>query len=1585
MTVIENKKSIMMDKVLAELKNIISTLVVKLDFVANQYETVDMRSKANEYIAAIKLQDDYNTYVRFNEYSIFKADLGEECVVNKSLIPREKRGEVASYQREFITKSYVERNNYYRSLNGLPDIEDEEFIYLSDIGVEELEGVDITKPIHEMSVQEISIITMSGFLDKLISKYPDKKYLNHIDNETKISIVDARQANNFNILYIYRDKSKQPISEMFIAIYNKTRDYVLDRFYDKAYGFKSPYYDGYMGIFILSITVQRFISNYFTKFINRDFYDKDIIKLLFDSYSLPFYNEIPLSYLQKVAKNLNRLLIYKSTDRVFTDIFKIFDMDNIEICNYVLFKNPRLDNSGKPVLLYREKTELGYQVDTTSELLTCTDTFYGTKQLDDYTNVKQIEEIEFNNKTCKLILMNNGIIVFPDITQDNLFYNIIKSRDTKINEEELLQFNEDCNIKSMYKIKLADGSTAVYLFSKRTNIIYRLTHNSFDKLDFKTLLSIDKGISSIIIKQDDISLKIVFGVNFSESCQIYDQTYHKIGELNEPIVSGDYCDDGLVFAMQSGKLYIYGDNRNNRMLNREAKVFNEFTEVNDVLPKVIDVKLFERGCIFIMADGTVRYTREIPFIDNIAPVHDTDMLEYSNIKTIFDIVLDGKTVYCFLTYSGLLTFTNYSYSEKYGKLLYYSDIPNPTCRYRFIKNICQIKDGVIITTYGTNSTLGYSGENENLNFPFISTLNMINQENDLDINHLQIYKGYMFFSTKNNELYVFRGHELNDLSKFIKGEIIQNIMNLEDQLFILVGKSYMYMIEGSTNEDMSIKKIVMQTGKKILDVIKEGNNYSDLIVFCDDNKYYKLVNDTFINIESYNMYHHMNETTALVRTVKNSTQQIEYLLDINIGVNTFNNIKITNVNNLKRITICDNILFLEEDNISFIKLNTIDSSTREISPVIHEKLSSKRAKSVRINNNLIIYNKSGGISLLRNFIHADRLDTQINEDFVSLFDDSIIREITFDDKNIIKLQDISKYVIYEPIVEEMYDLNFIEIPMNVDDTGKYINDSSYYLGYDLVVNDDRLWGGDRDRNEFIKTILEGEFNYATSKYITINSTYDLMKLNFEVCYMFKMLTELKDAEKYLNVDVKFIGETSLFEVIIGLFALTCKKFGLEGNIPSTITQSMSVLGFNFSTDSQYIAKIIEDSNLYERTPGFKQQDIDIIKNPTLFKNSVEVLNLYLDNSVIYENIYTYMYNSKNITEYNAFKKIEQAQLFSKRSNEIYKIGDKYAETYLDYIRRVNPRLYQLVNDTTDATMVEVLDYLLLALNNFLDSDKFEFLFLNIPSLSLDLIKKFIYYLVDIFKSYTVDLKSMNVIYHINDKRLSNIKMILEEHFHGKFEPYEKTLYIDYLDYLLSEFYYYDKLKLLYEINIDNEFNYDGKSMLFKIFKAIPSVADTVRHSLIDDFADFFHEMRNIWVVNNTESPEGDFGNMLNKYIISLLIQKMDTNDMRHILNIGNANTKNYDKLLEQELFNIINRNDISEILSTIYDSFEITCAMNDKIRILYKDILDQLLVYKNTNEEVLGDFNDTMSQLKSHTKNEDMKYKEQWYFIRTGE
>lgn len=1439
---IDNNKSIMMDYVLEELKTIVSTLVIKKTYIADRTDTLENKQKADQYIAAVTNTDVFYTYPTYSDYALQKAGLYLECYKrDKSTIPKEKRDEVLKYQREYIILTYNEPNNYYRALAGLPDIGDE-YIYLE----EDLKDVDETKPVHDMNKDEIIILAATGALDRLKEKYPNKKYLWHLESEYRIPIHVSRSADDFDILYIKKDRTKQGIADSFIAIYRQVKDYCLTKFYDEAYKKDSPYYDGFIGMFILCITLQRYITTYLQKFINRDFFNKDLIRLLFESYGIPFYNDIPLSYLQKVAKNLNRLLYYKATDRVFTDIFKIFDMDNIDVYNYILFKDRNLDINGRPIEIYKEKTELGYDIETVTYSLTSDIDFYGYKKTD-YWNIKQIIELD----GVLILLHNNGVVNFSkSINTDNVTVKQVEGEYT---------LTEDYNISSIEKLE-GKNYTKVIFKTKYPNKIYVFEKGILRKVQFDLFYN-DSRIEEVLYVADkNINDNMYIGLITRDKSYIFvkgtilnttfdEATLIHTMEYGLSSLSGNY---GSIIAIDSRNVpYVYGNNDYNRLHVPYKSEVTTFESIENRIFNVKETNIFLKGTLFIMVDGSVRVTGTVPEIgSNIQTSQgENEILEYSSVKRITNWKCD-KDVYLIHHYNGNIDVVNYTPSDKYGELLFSGNVDNPIIKYRFIKDICPISNGLLITSYDTDKYVYYSGENENRLFPWIKTMSMIKDPNTMKMRDVEVYKDVMYFVTENNDVvqYINSSYKRLDIPT---NEYIQKFKQSEDgeHLFVLIGKNYFYIL----NDEYGIIRVNTSLSTKIIDIIYDANKY---IILTNDNKYYTTtinlskasggkITLTLKNVEYFECTHNKDGKYVKI-TPKVTNNILTFTITYTINNKTYTK-PVTNLYNCERITINDNVLFIEGKYIQYIKLNEVSSdSFSSVEAYMYDELNIKRARSERINDHLIIYNRQGGITFMRNFPHIDKLDSYIEGDYICLYDngDNYIGDISFNDTNILQLEYNNKTVVYEPVVEDMYNLRFIVTPMGDRNDSSNFVDSANYLDYDMVVSDDSLWGPDGDEKEFLHQVLDSEFNYVTSKYISVDCRYNITKLNFELCYMFKMLVDLKDAEKYMSFEVPYVGTVNLFDCIVGLFALTCIKFGFDGNIMDTTTKTMSVLGFNFKQDMSYIQKLIEDANFKEKTPEFDINKVDLIDPPKYFLESPEIINLYLENRDIMENIYDYKYSAKTIDEYNVYKRIEQATLITQYSTDMYRREDgTLPATYMEYLKEANPNLYLFIKETNDENMVDQIDNLLMALDTFLKTDKLQYLFLNVPSLSLDNIRKFIYYLIDIFKSYTVDLKAMNILYHVDDKRIHNIKMILwEDNFKKYFRDYTKFHFKDKFDWIFNIFNEYTRIKIAIKDTPLAVLDETEIISLFKLYEEIPNKYNEERLALLADFADIFDTM-----------------------------------------------------------------------------------------------------------------------------------------------
>lgn len=352
-----NDKS-QVETILNDIKSMVNNVIIKLSYQAEQYETTNIKREAERYIAAYMERDTFNSYRSYPMDVLAKAgisNLNELTAYSndRHLIPHDKRKAVVKAMRENVIKEYVEMNDYYRELLGLPSIKtpESEFIYLTE---EEMKFYDIdeVRPIHDYP-KEIQYKFERELIPQLIELYPERTYLQHMGSKS-VNLVRAREAKNFEI--IFTDINLDSVfMRAFFETYDFAREYFINILYNKGLRDRYDLYDNFIGMHIMIMTVQRLVVDTIKMGIDRDFYDLISIKKLFNVYGVPFFEDLPLDYQRTIVKNVNMLIRSKSTDKVLYDIANTLFYERVKIYKYYLVKERKFDKYGEPVFLYKEK------------------------------------------------------------------------------------------------------------------------------------------------------------------------------------------------------------------------------------------------------------------------------------------------------------------------------------------------------------------------------------------------------------------------------------------------------------------------------------------------------------------------------------------------------------------------------------------------------------------------------------------------------------------------------------------------------------------------------------------------------------------------------------------------------------------------------------------------------------------------------------------------------------------------------------------------------------------------------------------------------------------------------------------------------------------------------------------------------------------------------------------------------------------------------------------------------------------------------------------------------------------------------
>ena len=332
--------------------------VLKMQAVADNCETVESLKAAGIFISCVENTVVFEMFDKcsitaLNAAGIIEPNLVQSCLKDIENVPLKYRDALTKALSKEYIENYNELNKYYRMLNGLPPVGHEDYV---DSWIPDDETIiDLSKPVHEMSNSEALILEREGVLDDMIAEDPDNRlYMRHLGKK-KIDIYMARRANRFDPLYIPTSDC-EPIEHIYREKLDANKFYVLRTVYSEAFNYNSDYYDNFIAVFIVLITVVDIISRVQEFIARKEIFDIRSCQYLFESYGVPFFAEIPLKYQIAMVKNLHTLLKYKSTAKCMIEICSLFGMKNIQIFKYYLLKD-RTVNLANGDYVYSDEDE----------------------------------------------------------------------------------------------------------------------------------------------------------------------------------------------------------------------------------------------------------------------------------------------------------------------------------------------------------------------------------------------------------------------------------------------------------------------------------------------------------------------------------------------------------------------------------------------------------------------------------------------------------------------------------------------------------------------------------------------------------------------------------------------------------------------------------------------------------------------------------------------------------------------------------------------------------------------------------------------------------------------------------------------------------------------------------------------------------------------------------------------------------------------------------------------------------------------------------------------------------------------------
>lgn len=615
----------LLDNVMYYLKTLALNTIIKDQVLADSYESVEARKNFDVY-KMCKLNTVRFEYFDYNYENILETSVSAkevyDILVDKFNASDSIRKELLEVKKKQVIEDYEELNNYYRMLNGLPDLEDNYNIYVSEeyLTDDDYVIVNTAVPIQYMSTNEQDFLYSIGVIDEYIKTYPEKKYLNFLGSR-KIDPLTARMTKPFGMLYMPTDGIPMEVYSRWKDKFNINRVFVLKTIYNsEAFIDENPYYEKFIAMFIILQTMIDIIAELPDFIIKRDIFDLEMIKLLFKSYDVEYFPNIPLNYQQAIVRNINKLIECKATSLSIVNICSLFGCDNATVYKYYLFKDRVKDDDGNFVFNEDEfdnykfkfiKCPIDENIDdyirNKNMQLNYNDVTLGDKWWDGGLDHKYIENLikehEFNYLQSKYISVDCVFSMTEILFQLIYFYNMMFDN---VRTEELLRVRL-FNLSNRYSFKLTD----IFCFLFALGYIYY-------------------GLSDDILF-DQSKVLYVKGFNFStdmdELANYVNSKYYTLEDLGVSDFITFEKNDRIFTYKQLSDVFINNKNIYNHIVHEMRHASNK--RIYDIYNKLFDSMMIIEltSDFFVKSDGELAET----FTDYLK---DRDDILYQNLIDI---------------------------------------------------------------------------------------------------------------------------------------------------------------------------------------------------------------------------------------------------------------------------------------------------------------------------------------------------------------------------------------------------------------------------------------------------------------------------------------------------------------------------------------------------------------------------------------------------------------------------------------------------------------------------------------------------------------------------------------------------------------------------------------------------------------------------------------------------------------------------------------------------------------------------------------------------------------------------------------
>lgn len=1328
--------------------------VIKDQYKADNNETVDSLKSFGIYSACIENHASIGLFPKIPTDFMKQVgmDDGQIEIYNQFkdvyYIPKKYHDPLVKLLQPWYIENYEELNPYYRTLIGLPPIgdpgipiRDYEYLLPDDF---EYDAVFV----HELGPGLCKTLQTIGVLDVIRADYPNLDYLNYIT--MGLDIYEIRNKLDFQILWypntIDIPSSNISMTEEFIYRYGLNREYMIGTVYSNAMEIESEYYHSFMQIYLIIITMMDLILEIQSHMVKKDILDRRCIEYIFSMYGIPYYSIIPYKYQERICKNINSLIKYKSCTTEMINLSDLFGFDNIEIIKYYILKARKMNAWGE--FEYEEKEQLVCQYndivihETLEEKMSePSEPIPVPPNLDwypeeDKDNISIIDTLDdsyveryikypfdyFLQKGNVMFVKLDGYILKEDIDYTILNYNKIRFLNNIANGKDKLVYEFYYDKETIDKDFIVDTDHKVETIARQ----FPYTKTRGNKFDLSPLPWQNYFLN------DNHIIVMVSSVWLSPAQYTIDPDTN-IVTIDSSTV--ELTDRDVWIIM------VYSKSLKTRF-NKASVTANRNNQVVFFIPEPFDNYTINGNTFFVTLGSTFvekdRY--QVHAIDKPGKsyIQFTDGTEIAKGRTVtFNFLYSTNSIVNRLTVERkeihIVADKDYQYEFELDFPVDHYD----ECRYRtYVKLLGWWLPEEMYTTIGNKLV-------------FLDQSIALQPYDEMDVVFIYVNKDRT--KEENKNIKVATDYRIANKDKQNLFDISFPVTQYFTKLNELVVDVEGIPLEEGKDYDVSYddKTVTLHT----IDYMPmKGQRINYTFYYNQDAEYIIAMDYQTIMIETENQDEFSldfpffpyiqtgQDFLVLIGSTLIAKDRYEIKDQFTLKIKGLSTTRPKNSRYITVIYIYNNYYTLNKNQmliVDWVPMNIIeDQNYLEVPTPFEQYIENDWPYFVSYNN--------------RQYLDEDKYEVY-NDTFYT-YPSSNLLDKTYGDT----ITFTFVYLIRDPWVtkeksedyRKTHDLYFCKIPIDDIYSSQYMKDKSRWKDYNTMVAADGWWDGkdykDGYHDYIIDEIYKQQWNYARTKYYNVIQTMDFAAYSSTMSYFYSMLYDDVLLEEKVTIEIPSIAEAHNFKLAHVFIYMTCLNYifnDLEDFILDQPSKIMYVQGFNFHSSLDEMKEFLRK---HHREKGdFPIWDFII---PTeQIKDVVEFFNIYKNDLDVRNTVCKLMVKSDTYREYMIWKHIYDSLMIWKFNLKYFTMNDgTIAVTYKQFLKEKDPILWQSLEEIDSIsdienkqdTIISIIDDIVYILDEYIDGD-LKYVFETLPGQSGEYAMKYLSMMIEFFKSYKI--------------------------------------------------------------------------------------------------------------------------------------------------------------------------------------------------------------------------------------------------------